>query len=259
MKTKIIHYCWFGNNDKSELIKKCIESWHKFAPNFEIREWNEDNFDIHCCKYVEEAYSRKKWAFVSDYCRFYILNSYGGVYLDTDVELIKSINDLPDNFVAFENPSYVNSGLIRAARTGDTICKLMLESYHNDRFILKNGDLNLVTVCVRETAILKKLGLKCNNTLQVVADTTAYPTDYFCPLDYLTNKIKITENTHSIHHYAATWYSQKEDFAKAYRLKLAKVLPTRIADLVSAFWAIMKYDGFFKALEKLRKKFSNKT
>ena len=94
MIPKIIHYCWFGGNPLPELAIKCIESWKKYLPDYEIKEWNESNFDINCCAYVREAYEAKKWAFVSDYARFWILYQHGGLYFDTDVELIKSIDDL---------------------------------------------------------------------------------------------------------------------------------------------------------------------
>ena len=117
--SKTIHYCWFGKNPKSKLILKCIDSWRKCCPDYEIKEWNEENFDINCCDYVREAYEAKKWAFVSDYCRFYVLYNYGGIYLDTDVELLKSLDVLSKNFVGFENQNRVNSGLIRGAMTID--------------------------------------------------------------------------------------------------------------------------------------------
>ncbi len=197
---KIIHYCWFGQGEKSELIIHCIDSWKKYCPDYEIIEWNETNFDINCCKYVSQAYEHKKYAFVSDYCRFFVLYNYGGVYLDTDVELLKPISDLPDTFVGFEHFGFVASGLIRGANKGDKICKLMLESYNKDQFILPP-----TTVCIRETEILKNFGLIPNNKKQFIANTQVYPTEYFCPLNYVTKRMKITKNTYSIHWYGASW------------------------------------------------------
>lgn len=217
---KKIHYCWFGNNLKSDLILKCIESWKKFCPEYEIIEWNESNFDINYCKYSKEAYNAKKWAFVSDVCRFVVLSQYGGIYLDTDVELLRTIDDLPATFVGFENQTYVASGLIRGAEPGDEICLKMLESYKADVFYNKDGSYNVMTVCERETNILKEYGLKTNGKLQTVAHTKVYPVEFFCPMNYITRKVHITSNTYSIHHYGASWNNdQKESFrGKVYKV-----------------------------------------
>ena len=205
---KTIHYCWFGGNPLPKLALKCIESWRKYCPEYEIKEWNENNFDVNCCDYVKEAYQAKKWAFVSDYCRFFILYHYGGVYLDTDVELLKPIDDLGDSFVGFEVARKVNSGLLRAANTQDQICKMMLESYAGDHFIQSDGSLNMLTVCDRETQILVEHGLIANNQFQEILGTKVYPTEYFQPTDLSTGKITKTSNTVAIHHYAASWESK---------------------------------------------------
>ena len=251
---KIIHYCWFGGNPKSELILKCIESWKKYCPDYKIIEWNEDNFDINCCEYVKEAYEAKKWAFVSDYCRFHVLYNQGGIYLDTDVELIKNLDGLSDCFVGFESNHRVASGLIRAANKGDRICKLMLESYSNDHFLNPDGSYNLMTVCDRETEILSNLGLKKNNSLQVVCNTTIYPKDYFCPYDFSTCQTNITNNTRSIHLYAGTWYSPQEDFAQKLRKKLNRFIPNSIAAKIAYVIALLKFKGFIKTLRIILKK-----
>ena len=225
---KTIHYCWFGRNKKPKILKKCLASWKKFCPDYEIKEWNEDNFDVNCCAYVKEAYQSKKWAFVSDYCRFYILYNFGGIYLDTDVEIIKSINDLPNTFVGFESKTSVASGLIRGACKGDKICKMMLDSYEKDKFILEGGKLNTNTVCVRETNILKSLGLVLNNSKQQIGETTIFPSEYFCPQDMVTGKITISNNTYSIHRYQGSWLSKKEKFKLFIRKILGNKLYTKI-------------------------------
>ena len=210
MKNKTIHYCWFGKNPKPKLIIKCIESWKKQCPDYEIKEWNEDNFDINCCDYVREAYEARKWAFVSDYCRFFVLYHYGGIYLDTDVELLKPLDNLNKNFVGFECQNRVNSGLIRGAVAGDLICQLMLESYSKCHFLKEDGTLDLSTVCDRETNILCSHGMKPNNTLQTIEGTTIYPSEYFNPMDLETGKIMPTNKTVSTHHYAASWVSKND-------------------------------------------------
>lgn len=261
MKNKVLHYCWFGGAPFPEIVKKCMESWKQFCPDYEIIEWNESNFDIHCCKYVEQAYEAKKWAFVSDYCRFFVLYNYGGIYLDTDVELIKPIDDLPQNFVGFENKSTIASGLIRGALIRDTVCKLMLESYRNDKFILSKGKQNLETVCERETAILSKYGLKLDGTMQCVLNTYVYPTEYFCPINPLTFKKEITPNTISIHHYSATWCSEEDKKYFEIRAKYMENHSRKVASFM-AYYKIYRekispINALFKtikvALKSLRK------
>lgn len=249
---KIIHYCWFGGGTKGDIIKNCIASWKQYCPEFEIREWNESNFDVCCCKYVREAYEHKKWAFVSDYCRFYVLNKYGGIYLDTDVELVKSISDLPSSFVGFENSHFVASGLIRGAEIGDIICKKMLISYEQDSFILDNGKFNLKTVCERESEILLKEGLVLNNTLQKVGNTMVYPSEYFNPIDVDTRELKITANTYSIHHYAASWYGDKELYQNKAKKILSKIMSFQYAAKIAFILATLRYDGI-KALIQYQK------
>lgn len=216
---KIIHYCWFGGAEKSDVILKCIESWRKFCPDYEIKEWNENNFDVKRCKYVEDAYNAKKWAFVSDYCRFFVLYEYGGIYLDTDVEILKPLDGLPDTFVGFERATMVASGLIRGAGKGDRICREMLDSYETDSFTDENGKPNLYTVCDRETEILKKHGLILNDEKQTVCGTTVFPTEYFNPKGGDYGKEIITDNTYTIHHYLASWKSPLDKKIMVYKVK----------------------------------------
>ena len=231
MIPKIIHYCWFGGNPLPELAIKCIESWKKYLPDYEIKEWNESNFDINCCAYVREAYEAKKWAFVSDYARFWILYQHGGLYFDTDVELIKSIDDLivKGAFMGCEpwnaapalsdiktkeaaNPGLglaAAPGLGLAAAPGLGLYKEVLDAYECDHFTIteKGGP---PTVVERMTKILLRHGLKDDNDIQFIEGIYIYPSEYFCPLDYGTGQMTITENTRSIHHYVASWHSNIE-------------------------------------------------
>lgn len=229
---KTIHYCWFGRNPKPKLILKCIESWKRFCPDYDIKEWNEDNFDVMCCDYVREAFEAKKWAFVSDYCRFYVLYNYGGIYLDTDVELLKDLSSIKETFIGFETEKHCASGLIRGAKKGDPICKQMLDSYHSDHFILDDGIMNLFTVCERETAILVEHGLVLNNRLQTVAETTVYPSEFFNPTNKDTGKVTVTPNTISLHHYAASWVNRKDRLRGKIAKKLYSILGKEKADRV---------------------------
>lgn len=231
--SKTIHYCWFGRGDKPDKIKKCMASWSKICPDYQIIEWNEGNFDINICIYVKQAYEAKKYAFVSDYARFYVLNKFGGVYLDTDVELLKDITPLlEDNFLGFENQTSVNSGLIMASGANDELCKAMLDEYNGDLFIKEDGSLNLRTVCERVTDWFVARGLKLNGETQSVADYKIYAAEYFNPTDMRTGKITITENTYSIHHYAASWCSKAEiRRGKIYRC-LARIFGVKFADKI---------------------------
>ena len=206
MIPKIIHYCWFGYNKKSRLILKCINSWKRLCPDYQIIEWNEEKFDVNCCLYTKEAYLQKKWAYVSDYVRFYVLNQYGGVYLDTDVQLIKPIEQLikKGKFLGFAREDIVATGLIMATKANDWLCQEVLKTYEKETFEWTSPE-EIVAIGRRVTAILVGHGLKCNGKLQEVCDYTIYPKYYFNPTDG-DKYIKIDERAYSVHHYAATWF-----------------------------------------------------
>lgn len=220
MIKKIIHYCWFGGNKKPKIIKNCIASWKKYCPDYQIKEWNETNFDIDFCRYSREAYDNKKWAFVSDVARFYILNEYGGIYLDTDVELLKTLDGfLESNFVAFENAKSINTGLIMACEKDDDLCKYMLSGYTMDRFIQTDGSFNLKNVCERVTEYFVAKGLIQEDRTQRIADYVIYDTSYFNPMNMDTGRVQLKENTVSVHRYTATWVSRSDRFrGKVYNI-----------------------------------------
>lgn len=214
---KIIHYCWFGGKPLPESAIKCIESWKKHCPDYQIIEWNEHNFNIDTsCDYVKEAYKMKKWAFVSDYVRFEVIYNNGGLYFDTDVELIKPIDDLIEKgpFFGMElnNGNFdVQPGLGMAAEKGNPFYEKILEDYKNDHYILENGKINTDTVVDRASKLLTNYGFNPqNNVIQKLINLTIYPTDFFCPMEYNTGKINISENTYSIHWYDMSWLSEKE-------------------------------------------------
>lgn len=212
--SKVIHYCWFGGKPLPESAQKCIASWKKFCPDYEIKEWNESNFDIDCCAYVREAYDAKMWAYVSDYARFKILYEHGGLYFDTDVELIKPISDIVENgpFLGLEetgNALAANAGLGLAANAGLGLYQEILTDYENSHFGLgANGGYK--TVVVRVTDILKAHGYVPSRKISKLGDITIYPPEYFCPLNYFTGEMCITDNTRSIHHYTATWVKPED-------------------------------------------------
>ncbi len=243
MIPKKIHYCWFGNSKLPASAQKCIESWKKFLPDYEIVEWNESNFDITCCQYVKEAYEAKKWAFVSDYARFKILFEHGGLYLDTDVEVIKNFDDIIKSgaFFGCENRGdftqiTVNPGLGCACEKQNDFYKEMLEMYEHSSFFYNDGTLNLRTIVERTTDMLKNHGLKNSTELQVVSKITIYPTEYFCPINMKSGELVITEKTCSIHRFDASWESKQNIIrGKIYRL-INRVLGQKTADFVRSIF-----------------------
>ena len=211
MIPKVIHYCWFGGNPKPKLAEKCIKSWKKYCPDYEIVEWNEDNFDISAAPlYVRQAYEAKKWAFVTDYVRLEVVYNHGGVYLDTDVELLKSLDSLLDNkaFFGYENGIHVATGLGFGAEQQMPILAEMMQDYNGIPFIKSDGTIDSTTCPQRNTNVLVKYGLKQDNTKQTVADCLILPSHYLCPINYLSGEKKITADTISIHHFSASWQTQ---------------------------------------------------
>ncbi|MBR1626434.1 MAG: glycosyl transferase [Bacteroidales bacterium] len=208
MIPKIIHYCWFGGNPLPKSAIKCIESWKKFFPDYEIKEWNEDNFDVNIVPYTRQAYEMKKYAFVSDYARFWILYHYGGIYFDTDVEVIKSFGDIIEKgaFMGCEMDGneddypLVAPGLCLGVEKEDTIYKSILDYYSK-----RNYTEETMTVVGINTEVLKTFGLQKTEKIQRLGNITIYPQDFFNPLDDATGRLRITENTRSIHWFAKTW------------------------------------------------------
>ena len=223
MIPKIINYCWFGRNPKPEVVLHCIESWKKYCPDYQIVEWNEENFDFSNCKYAVDAYKAKKWAFVSDYARIKILLEHGGLYFDTDVEIVKNLDDLlkEEVFIGFElglDKEYgVNTGSMMGAVVGARFLQEQEKAYHSYSFgeMMPNGR---AKTCVDYTTeLLCKHGLKRDNRVQLVMGVRIFPSDYFSPRDMLTGKINLTSNSRSIHRYDGTWASPSEQYG--YHLK----------------------------------------
>jgi hypothetical protein len=218
MIPKIIHYCWFGGNPLPELAQKCIVSWKKFLPDYEIKEWNESNYDVRKIPYIAQAYDAKKYAFVSDYARFDILYQYGGIYFDTDVEVIKDLRHIIEKgaFIGVEKGGrpLLNAGLGIASPVASEIYKEILDSYKAESFVNSDGSLNLKTVVIRVSEIFKSHGFVEEDCIQNIAGTAIYPSEYFCPKDFISGELKITENTHTIHHYDGSWMPliQKKTF-----------------------------------------------
>lgn len=207
MIPKKIHYCWFGNKEKNKLAQKCIESWKKYCPNYEIIEWNESNFDIESNKYLKMCYEQKKYAFLTDYVRLAVVLEQGGIYFDTDVEVIRSFDELLkyDGFFGFETKEYVNTGEGFGAEAGNKCVKAMLAEYNS----LLDGKKGLQTCPKLNTAALLKLGLIANGQTQMIGNTIVCASDYFNPYDDPMGILTKTENTYSIHWYRKSWLDKK--------------------------------------------------
>ena len=232
MIPKVIHYCWFGNQPLTPLAIKCIDSWKKYFPDYEIKEWNEENFNVEFCTYTKQAYEKGKWAFVSDVARFWILYNYGGIYFDTDVEVISSIDDLLEQgpFMGIERittstkKSRVAPGLGLAANPGLGLYKEILEYYFTHSFLNSDGKFVKHTVVSIVTSILEKHGFQLIDELQKIQDVYIYPSCYFSPLDNKLKKLDITSDTRTIHWYSASWLSPKEKFISYLKFVAIKLL-----------------------------------
>lgn len=234
MIPKVIHYCWFGHNPLPSFAIKCIESWKKYLPDYEIKEWNEDNFNVNIIPYTAEAYRAGKYAFVSDYARFWILYQYGGLYFDTDVKIVKNFSFIVKQgaFMGWEKGVYltgVNPGLGMGADKGSKILKSMLDKYSRMSFSLEYAKPKRKTITEYTMEVLIERGLKKENTIQKVGDFFIYPSDYFGALDVVTKKLHLTQNTYSIHAYAASW---NEFTNSSLKRKIRGMLPEWILVLV---------------------------
>ncbi len=215
MIPKIIHYCWFGRKPLPKSALKCISSWKKYFPDYEIKEWNEDNFDINITQYTCDAYNSRKYAFVSDYARIWILYNYGGIYFDTDVEVIAPIDDIIANgaFMGFEinagenRPKAVATGLGIGASKNNIIYAEILDIYKSLDFRIHNDNINPYAIVRITTDILTAHGLNDTIGIQSIEGISIYPADYFNPLDSLTGKLKLSPNTRTIHWYDYSWSS----------------------------------------------------
>ena len=214
MIPKIIHYCWFGRNPKPKLAEKCMRSWKKYCKDYKIIEWNEDNFDISKAPlYVQQAYDEKKWAYVTDYVRLYAVYKCGGVYLDTDVEIVNSLDDLLHNyaFFGFEDNKHINTGLGFGAEKSARILREIMSQYDCISFIMEDGGYDFTPCPQRNTEMFLEYGLKLNGETQMLKDNILIlSTEFLCPIDYETKKLNKTKNTISIHWFDSSWMSEEE-------------------------------------------------
>lgn len=255
MIPKTIHYCWFGGSPMPELSQKCIESWKKYCPDYEIKCWDETSIDLSSVDYMREAYEEKAWGFVSDVARLQILYDNGGIYLDTDVEMIKSFDELLCNaaFAGLEDDKYVALGLGVGAEKGNPVVKAMLDDYLDRHFKLPDGTFDRTPCPKIQTDLLTKLGFNSNSGIQCINGMTIYPSEYFCPKSFKTGKVNITDNTYSIHHYDGSWLTDEIKYLVTTRHKLTKFMPNKIAELISDFVTLCRYHGVVAAVKQTTK------
>ncbi len=213
MIPKIIHYCWFGRGEKPKLAEKCIASWKKYCPDYEIIEWNEDNFDINSNLYVRQAYENRKFAFVADYVRLYAMYTYGGIYMDTDVEVVRNLDEFLSNraFSGFESKENIQTGILGCEK-GFSLFNELLSYYDNRAFINEDETLDTTTNVKIITEILSQKGFQINGEYQESGGFVLYPKDYFCPLEDFTGIMEKTDNTAVIHWFNKSWVDKKTRF-----------------------------------------------
>lgn len=253
MIPKTIHYCWFGNSPFGSIEEKCIESWNRLCPEFEIVRWDESNFDVNSCDFAARAYRDRNWAFVSDYARFVILYKYGGIYFDTDVEVVKPLDDLIDRgpFLGLEKKSSASSsiavapGLGMGAYSEMSLLKKAVDYYQSAIYPM-NGDknfINIPTVVDVITRLLIEDGLSLNeNSISFCDDFWIYPPEYLSPLDFLTGDLVITPNTYTIHHYAGSWLSEEQrslmEKQRAITRFLGPVIGPKFSNLFGSYYRL---------------------
>lgn len=208
---QIVHYCWFGPKNFSELENKCIESWRKNLKNYELKLWNEETFDVSTCRFSSQAYQMKKYAFVSDYVRAKVLYEYGGIYLDTDFEILSSIEEFIEkgNFLGFETKAHLGTAIM-AFQPHHDVLKEFIDYYENHPFIDEKGRIDNIANVTILSDILNPIGLKNDNSLQKIEDITIYPREYFYPKRLDLNEFRITEQTVGVHRCTNSWMTERQ-------------------------------------------------
>jgi mannosyltransferase OCH1-like enzyme len=274
MIQKTIHYCWFGKNPMPDSDASYVAGWKRLLPDYKFMLWNESKFDVNSTVFTRQVAETKKFGFIVDYIRAWAVYNHGGIYLDTDVELLKPPDDLLNNncFGGFENDQFsgfrknifINPGLIFAGEKGSVLAKELMDFYSKYRFIKEDGSYNLTPSGVILTDILLKYGLKPNGYYQILNGGifTVFPVDYFCPMDYYTGKLTITNNTYSIHHYNASWHSKNQKKYRHIRKIILKTFGGKAGLLI--IYPIhlifcLKETGIISAARKIFKKISKWT
>ena len=232
---KIIHYCWFGPKKMGKLENKCLETWKKYLPDYKIIKWSEENVDLEECEFIKEAYKQKKWAFVADYARTKALYEYGGIYFDTDMEVLRNLDEFTDNglVVGLEDSKRPNAAIVICPKKHDKNIKKLLDMYKKMKFDPKSpGDLFEIAIPVQLEKLFTPLGLKLGSKkIQKLDGVTIYPREYFYPYSYDMQDNIFTDKTATIHHFSGSWTSKSERIAIWLRRR-------KLNFLVKVFWTL---------------------
>lgn len=244
---KMIHYCWFGGAPLDEKAHRCIDSWKKYFPDYEIIQWNEKNFDINQYDFMRKAYDAEKWAFVSDVARLLIVYEYGGIYFDTDVEVIAPFDDIlasdADGFMGIEKTMKVGSGLGFGAMPHSQFLYSLLKIYETIPYEEHSDNLSQIACPILTTNLLLEQGFISEDRRQHICGFDIYPTEYFSPIDYYTGKLKKTAQTHTIHWYSASWQSEEEQESLRKSRRLAALIGRNASDHILGILSCIRQEG----------------
>ncbi len=256
MIPKIIHYCWFGKGELPEKAKKCIASWKQFCPDYELIQWSEDNYEIPDIPFLKKAYEDRKWSFVTDYIRLDVVYRMGGVYFDTDVELLKPLDNLLSYraYFGFEEVNTVNTGLGFGAEKNCDILREMMGCYYSLPACQSDEEYIQYTCPIVQTPILKKRGLILDGITQMLGDVKIFSPEYLNPRDYLTGQLRKTENSISVHWYDASWQSLADQKVSELRHKLTPLFGVKNAWRIAVLIQYTRYKGLKETLRYYRDK-----
>ncbi len=252
---KIIHYCWFGGKDLPPEVLRCMDSWQQFCPDYKICRWDESNYDYTRLRYTREAYQEKKWAFVTDVARLDIVYQHGGIYLDTDVQLLKPLDDLLENkaYMGFEGGRQVNTGLGFGAEAGHPLILGNLKMYEDRAFVEADGSLNRLPCPAITTMYLETLGLQREDRLQKLEGMTVYPAEYFSPQLLEGGRAEVTEHTISIHQCAGTWLTPEERAGDLRRIRIYSRYGKKVLLFYDAF-QMLKKEGLGSVVRRIKER-----
>lgn len=241
MIPKKIHYCWFGKTELPANIREYINSWKKYLCEYEFIQWNETNFDININPYVKEAYEAKKWAFVSDYVRLYVLYNEGGIYLDSDIEVLRNFDNLLENYAfgGFESKGVIATCILGTEKK-NPIFKNFIDYYVDRHFKKENGVYDMTPNTVPISKICREYGMIEKNIRQKLNYITIYPEDYFCPKSIIDGKIRLTENSYTIHHFDGSWQSEKSKFIKWLKYKIFSIIGNKYYPMIRKYYRYIK-------------------
>jgi len=243
---RVIHYCWFGSRPHPPSVVRCMDSWRRHLSDYRIIEWNETNFDVDVSDYTREAYAAGKYAFVTDYVRLKVLFDHGGIYMDTDVEVVKKLDPFlnHDAFSGFEDEASIPTAVM-GSRAGNEWIRVLLADYDGRHFTQQDGTHDLMTNVARITETTRaRYAISLDNTLQDVPGVvTLYPKDFFCPKSYRTGIIGRTPNTHAIHHFAGTWRSEQHRSRKTFQARVNRLFGVRAGGWLLAVRHVYLSDG----------------